>query len=343
VCLSTVTFSSHPSGASLGSARQQAEQIYKQVQAADRQVGYLGQKYDEALLKVTNMRSLIAHTKEIVAAASKKVSADNRAVKDAAINYYVNAGQLSQQNPIFSSNESDIGAAGVYTSLAEGNLTTSVAALKNSSLIYTQEHQVLAHEEYVNSLAAAAVSQTLRKSESVQAHLLAIQSHISSEIAWYIQRAQAAAAAQTLLNYERHHHGHPPTSVSGIYGNFPAPPPNSRANIAVDAALSFIGVPYVWGGASRSGVDCSGLVMLAWDAAGVSLPHYSGAQYDDTVPVPLWNIKRGDLLFYGYHGDEHVAMYVGHGMMIEAPYTGQRVHVTPVRLGYGFAGVHRVR
>ena len=107
--------------------------------------------------------------------------------------------------------------------------------------------------------------------------------------------------------------------------------------------MRLLGVPYVWGGASRYGVDCSGLVMLAWDAAGVSLPHYSGAQFADTIRIPVWDLKPGDLLFYGYQGDEHETMYIGNGLMIEAPYTGSYVHISPVRYDYGFAGAGRVR
>ena len=166
-----------------------------------------------------------------------------------------------------------------------------------------------------------------------QASLHNALSQVKGQIANFIAQAQAAAAARDASTLQSAQ----PTS------NFPAPPPDSRANIAVDAALSYLGVWYQWGGASRYGVDCSGLVMLAYDAAGIYLPHYSGAQYDDTVPVPLYDIQPGDLLFYGYNGDEHVAMYVGHGDMIEAPYTGARVHITPIRLGYGFAGLRRPR
>ena len=83
--------------------------------------------------------------------------------------------------------------------------------------------------------------------------------------------------------------------------------------------------------------------MLAYAAVGVYLPHYSGAQFADTVRVPLWDIQPGDLLFYGYNGDEHEAMYVGGGNMIEAPETGYQVRITPIRLGWGFAGIGRVR
>src|ERR1035438_10332957 len=65
-----------------------------------------------------------------------------------------------------------------------------------------------------------------------------------------------------------------------------SPPPDSKANIAIGAAESYLGVPYVWGGASRSGVDCSGLVMLAYEAAGIDFPHYSGAPYEDPAREP---------------------------------------------------------
>jgi cell wall-associated NlpC family hydrolase len=106
--------------------------------------------------------------------------------------------------------------------------------------------------------------------------------------------------------------------------------------------MSYLGVPYIWDGVSRSGVNCSGLIMLAYDAAGIYFPHYP-TMYQDTQRVLLWDIQPSDLLFYDYDGDEHVAMYVGHGEMIEAPETGQVVHITPIRLGYGFAGLGRPR
>jgi cell wall-associated NlpC family hydrolase len=81
--------------------------------------------------------------------------------------------------------------------------------------------------------------------------------------------------------------------------------------------------------------------MLAWEAAGVSLPHYSGAQMADSTPVPLSDLEPGDLLFYGPGGSEHVAMYIGGGQMIEAPYTGAVVWITGARFGDGFVGAGR--
>jgi cell wall-associated NlpC family hydrolase len=123
----------------------------------------------------------------------------------------------------------------------------------------------------------------------------------------------------------------------------PPPPPTSSGGAgAVQAAESQLGVPYVWGGETPGvGFDCSGLTAWAWGQVGVPLPHFSGAQMADSTPVPVSDLQPGDLLFYGPGGSEHVAMYVGGGSMIEAPYTGAVVWITALRLGDGFVGAGR--
>ena len=96
------------------------------------------------------------------------------------------------------------------------------------------------------------------------------------------------------------------------------------------AAETQVGVPYSWGGESPGvGFDCSGLVEWAYAQAGVSLPHYSGAQFSAGVQIPMSDLQPGDLVFYSNPGD-HVAMYVGNGNIIEAPTFGQTVHIIPM-------------
>lgn len=106
------------------------------------------------------------------------------------------------------------------------------------------------------------------------------------------------------------------------------------AGTAIAAAKSYLGVPYVWGGESYGGVDCSGLTMLAWAQAGVSLPHLSRAQYGYGTHVSINSMEAGDLIFWSSNGAQsgiyHVAMYLGGGEMIEAPTFGVPVRITGV-------------
>ncbi|WET82851.1 NlpC/P60 family protein [Amycolatopsis sp. QT-25] len=132
-------------------------------------------------------------------------------------------------------------------------------------------------------------------------------------------------------------------------------PAGASVEAVIRRALSQLGVVYAWGGGNtggptrgirdggtadrygdynKIGFDCSGLMIYAF--AGVrSLPHYSGYQYNTGRKVPLSQMRRGDLLFWGgsARGIHHVAMYLGNGQMVEAPQSGLRVRVAPVRYG----------
>lgn len=118
----------------------------------------------------------------------------------------------------------------------------------------------------------------------------------------------------------------------------------------IDRAVSQLGVQYVWGGGNgrgattgipgpagdpgdRVGFDCSGLMLYAFNGAGVSLPRVSRNQYDAGRQVPISDLQPGDMVFYRKGGApiHHVAMYIGDDRMIEAPYTGSEVRIVPLR------------
>lgn len=125
--------------------------------------------------------------------------------------------------------------------------------------------------------------------------------------------------------------------------------------LVIQRAVSQIGVAYAWGGGDASGptlglhdggagdlygdyrkvgFDCSGLMIYAFAGAGVDLPHYTGYQYVAGQQVPLADARRGDMLFWQDGGSiHHVALYLGDDQMVEAPSSGGRVQVTPVRYG----------
>lgn len=108
-------------------------------------------------------------------------------------------------------------------------------------------------------------------------------------------------------------------------------PVSGRAGIAVAAAKSRLGSPYVWAAAGPSSFDCSGLTMYAWGKAGVSLPHSSRMQMAAGPSVSLSALRPGDLVFYG-SPVYHVAIYVGSGQVIHAPQTGDVVRYASVNM-----------
>ena len=108
----------------------------------------------------------------------------------------------------------------------------------------------------------------------------------------------------------------------------------------VETALAYHGVPYLWGGATPAGFDCSGLVMYVYAQHGVILPHYSGAQFLMGQKVEYANLLPGDLVFFG-SPIHHVGMYIGGGYFIEAPHTGDYVKISPLAGRSGFAGARR--
>jgi len=107
---------------------------------------------------------------------------------------------------------------------------------------------------------------------------------------------------------------------------------------AVNFAYHQLGKAYRFGAAGPSAFDCSGLTMMAWQKAGVSLPHSAAQQYRDTKRISRSDLHPGDLVFY-YHPIHHVAIYVGDDKVIAAPTYGEPVKVSPVGLapiaGYG--------
>ena len=113
----------------------------------------------------------------------------------------------------------------------------------------------------------------------------------------------------------------------------PPAPSGSKVDKAIAFARAQLGEKYKWGGAGPSSWDCSGLVMKAWGAAGVSLPHSGSGQYTRTSRVSVGSIKRGDLLFWSKGSAKsiyHVAMYLGGGKMIHAPRPGRSVEIVSI-------------
>ena len=161
---------------------------------------------------------------------------------------------------------------------------------------------------------------------AAQAHAAALKSARQAALA-----AEAAAAAAKAS-----------AAAGGAQGSATAPSwasssgaSASQGDIAANWALTQLGKPYQWGAAGPGTYDCSGLTMQAWARAGVALLHYTGYQWDEGPHVPLDQLQRGDLLFYATNNSDpatihHVGIYIGDGMMVDAPFTGAFVRIDSI-------------
>ena len=116
---------------------------------------------------------------------------------------------------------------------------------------------------------------------------------------------------------------------TGSYPNIVLPEATNVGTVALRAALTRRGDPYVWGAAGPSEFDCSGLVVWAFAQEGISLPHYTGSLWNSGMHVSRANLEPGDLVFF-FADISHVGIYLGNGLMVDAPSSGQVVQVQPV-------------
>ena len=166
---------------------------------------------------------------------------------------------------------------------------------------------------------------SLAKKRVAISHLLAAQQ---------AQLNRLEAAARERYNAERNAEASRLAALRGSYNG----PASGRAAVAVRFAYAQLGKPYQWGASGPNSYDCSGLTMRAWEAAGVSLPHYTEAQRQATRPVARADLQPGDLVFFGSPA-YHMGIYIGDGKMIEAPHTGDVVKIASIdRSSYSGAG-----
>ncbi|MCW3839142.1 C40 family peptidase [Micromonospora yasonensis] len=170
-----------------------------------------------------------------------------------------------------------------------------------------------------------AIDAEIKRLDALHKQIAATEKAAAAKAAADAAAARAAAAAQTAATTSS---TSPITSTSSLFigGKCPAVPITGSGGVAAKTACKQIGKPYVWAANGPDSFDCSGLTQYAWASAGVQLDHYTGAQWTEGVAVSKANLRTGDLVFF-YADHHHMGIYVGNGLIVHAPHTGDVVRM----------------
>ena len=323
-----------PAGAApIDDKRAEAAAIQSQIEANGQQISALAEAYNGAQLRFDEAQAAIVDAEARIAATKLEVQRIRALVRRQAASVY----RRSQSGQSF--DDFDVkNARRLNTRRAYAE-----AQARHDDALLTQLDE--AREQLATERAKAEAARTAAEAErndiatnraaleAANAEQEQVLARVQGELEQLVREeqarreAEAAAAARARFAASR-------TSGGNTNGNaeaFPdVAPPGPAAGVAIEFARTQLGKPYRYAASGPDGYDCSGLTMAAWRAAGVSMPHYSGAQYTRFPRVPLSEMQPGDLVFWGSGGGSHVGLYVGGGLMIHSPHTGDVVRVAAV-------------
>ncbi len=363
-----------PTQTQINATKTQVAQLQATLTKDQQQSAALSQAYDAAQAKVNADQAALAATQANLAAVTQSINTDKVNLAKAALSAYILGSAATAITPIFTSSANSDNRRQEYQNTAIGDLVGDETKLKNTQATLESDQNAEAAAEAAAKADAAQVASLVQQNNAITAQTQAALKQVSAKLGGQLAQqaaararsdaasaraatsysvaegfaldaakqlqivrqygssaliqtatnsANAAAAAAARLN------GSGGGSAGGSGGS------SAAGLTAAHAAVSQLGVPYVWGGESPGhGFDCSGLTQWAWAQAGISIPRVAATQWRALPHVPLTSLQPGDLLFYynldGDHQVDHVVMYVGSGpyganTIIQAPYTGAYV------------------
>ncbi|CAB4664326.1 unannotated protein [freshwater metagenome] len=318
---------------SIDQKRAQAANIADQLEKLAEQMGMLGEDYSEALQTQADLSVEIKQAQADVAAAEAELAEMRGTLYNSAVTQFMHGGRNSTLTNLFASSGGvqDALQRGQLTSIAmnQGSLTTD--SLDSTAIELSKKKVVLEKKRKQAESLAEDVKSRQGAAESLSARYLELQSSVQGDLADLLREERQRRDAQALADSQREAAGFKSkySSLQKKYGNIPSV--SARAQTAVRAALTQLGVPYRYGQSSPGkAFDCSGLTTYAWGKAGVGLPRNSRRQYNALPKIPKQMAQAGDLIFTG-SPIHHVGIYLGNGTMVHAPQTGDVVKVGPIR------------
>ncbi|MGE0025537.1 MAG: NlpC/P60 family protein [Thermoleophilia bacterium] len=211
----------------------------------------------------------------------------------------------------------------------EKDRATAAAAVQAREREKARVESLLSQRQQVLDGASAELRQMIEAEKERERQEAAAQARLAEQRAASAAAASASATPAATATPAASSGGDTSAGSGSASGSAPSstPLPSGSGNAAAaSVAMQYLGVPYVWGGASPSGFDCSGLASYAYAQIGKSVPHYTGAAWAAFPKVPSDQLEPGDLVFF--NGLGHMGIYIGGGQYVHAPHTGDVVKVS---------------
>jgi peptidoglycan DL-endopeptidase CwlO len=279
---------------SLGALVAEARQLSNEVDS-------LGQQYDGLQIQISHARAEEKLARLAAARAATALAGSQLAVAQLAAIGYMNQGQDPTLQMLTSGNPEQF-----------LNQAATVQELDNQA---GERLSTLQRDQLAAARAQVAAKQQVVTVDELQQEINSKVTAIQAKL----DILNSAAMTQAMAIFQQ----------TGQYPDVVLPEATTVGTVALRYALSKRGDWYVWGAAGPNTFDCSGLVVWAFAQEGISLPHYTGWLWNSGMHVSRADLEPGDLVFF-FADISHVGIYIGNGLMVDAPSTGQQVQVQPV-------------
>ena len=275
--------------------------LVAQATQLSNEVDSLGQQYDGLKIQLAHANSEVKVAKLAENRAQQAMAGSQKAVAQLAAMGYMNGGMDPTLQMLTSGNPD--------TFLSQASTVQQLNNEAGMRLSNLQKEQIAA------ARAQATAKEQIATANSIQKQLKGKVATINAKL----NVLNSSAMSQALAVYNQ----------TGSYPDYVLPEATNVETHALRAALTQTGKPYLWGAAGPDSFDCSGLIVWAYAQEGISLPHYTGSLWNDGQHISRDNLEPGDLIFFDAD-ISHVGIYLGNGVMVDAPHSGSVVRVEAV-------------
>jgi cell wall-associated NlpC family hydrolase len=276
-------------------------QLVAEANKLSNQITSLGQQYDGLKIQLQHAQSEEKYAEAAVKRDNAAMAGDQRAVAQLAAGTYMTGGLDPTLNMLASgSPEQFLNQASIVQEL------NTETGMRLSSL---------EREQQAAQRAQLAATQQITQVTALKKQMSTKLSQANAKVAVL----DSSAMSQALTVFQQ----------TGSYPSYTLPLVSNVETIALRYALTKVGDPYVWAAAGPDAFDCSGLIVWAYAQEGIAMPHYTGDLWNEGQHVSESELQPGDLVFF-YADISHVGIYIGNGLMVDAPQTGEDVKVQPI-------------